>query len=326
MIVKNEEKMLRMTLQDLSKSVDEVILVDTGSTDATVPIAKELGIKVRHFKWIDDFSAARNESLKHATGDWIIWIDADEHIKPDDFIKLKDFLKDASGDAYNLTINECPIGSFSADSFYFKLKVFRSGKGIHFERPINENLFGKSGRPLGSGSGLIKSIPIYHWGNHKSDDEMRKKNHRNIDILKRVAGKRNNDVNCHFLLGNNYKQMEKYENAIAEYKQALALRPRKEVIIIILTSIAGCFFRLNKAKEAYKAALEALKLDDQNSTALNIIASVLLAMGKVDSAIEVLEKSRSVEIEGREHVSLHQRDHVANLLLKEAYQRKNDGK
>jgi len=326
MIVKNEEKMLRMTLPDLVKSVDEVILVDTGSTDATVSIAEELGIKVRHFKWIDDFSAARNESIKHATGEWIIWIDADEHIKPEDFVRLKDFLEDAGGDAYNLTINECPIGSFSADSFYFKLKVFRNGKGIRFERPINENLFSGSGKPLAAGDGLIKSVPLYHWGNHKNENDMRKKNKRNIEILKRVVAKKDNDVNCHFLLGNNYKQMEKYESAILEYDQALSLRPRKEVSIMILTSIAGCYFRLNKAKEAYKTALEALKLDDQNSMALNIVASVLLAMDKVDSAIEVLEKSRSVETEGREYVSLHQRDHVANQLLKEAYMRKNNGK
>src|SRR3989338_5592832 len=78
MITKNEEKYLEQCLNSVKDLVDETIIVDTGSTDKTKEIAKRFNAKVYDFKWADDFSAARNESLKHATKDWILILDADE--------------------------------------------------------------------------------------------------------------------------------------------------------------------------------------------------------------------------------------------------------
>src|SRR3989344_2135515 len=78
MIAKNEEKHLEECLNSVKELVDEVIIVDTGSTDKTKQIAKKFNAKIYDFKWVDDFSAARNESLKHATKDWILVLDADE--------------------------------------------------------------------------------------------------------------------------------------------------------------------------------------------------------------------------------------------------------
>jgi glycosyltransferase involved in cell wall biosynthesis len=60
--------------------VDEVIVVDTGSTDRTVAVAEQMGARVFHFPWVDNFAAARNESLRHATGEWIFWMDADDRL------------------------------------------------------------------------------------------------------------------------------------------------------------------------------------------------------------------------------------------------------
>ncbi|MER3328119.1 MAG: glycosyltransferase, partial [Candidatus Kapaibacterium sp.] len=80
MIVKNEEKMLRGCLESAEKIVDEIVIVDTGSTDRTIEIAKEFGAKVYQFDWINDFAAARNESLRHSNGKWVLYLDADERI------------------------------------------------------------------------------------------------------------------------------------------------------------------------------------------------------------------------------------------------------
>lgn len=90
MIVKNEEKMLPGCLESVRGLVDEIIIVDTGSTDRTIEIAKSYGAKVHNFTWNDDFAAARNESLKHCTGKWILYLDADERIRPINNEKFKE--------------------------------------------------------------------------------------------------------------------------------------------------------------------------------------------------------------------------------------------
>lgn len=79
MIVKNEEKNIRKALTWGKSIVCEQIVVDTGSTDKTVEIAKEMGAKVFHFEWIDDFSAAKNFAIDQASGNWIAFLDADEY-------------------------------------------------------------------------------------------------------------------------------------------------------------------------------------------------------------------------------------------------------
>ena len=79
LIVKNEEKCLRKAVESV-KDADEIIIVDTGSTDKTVEIAKEYG-KAYHQKWAQDFAKARNYSLSKCTKDWVLIIDADEELK-----------------------------------------------------------------------------------------------------------------------------------------------------------------------------------------------------------------------------------------------------
>src|SRR6476660_1021776 len=81
MIVRNEEANLRPCLEPVRSLFHEMIVVDTGSTDRTRLIAAELGARVVEFPWCDDFAAARNESLRHATGDWIFWLDADDRVE-----------------------------------------------------------------------------------------------------------------------------------------------------------------------------------------------------------------------------------------------------
>src|SRR5207237_8743781 len=80
MIVRNEESNLPACLESVRGLFDETVIVDTGSTDRTKEIALGFGARVFDFPWIDDFAAARNEALRHATGDWIFWMDADDRL------------------------------------------------------------------------------------------------------------------------------------------------------------------------------------------------------------------------------------------------------
>src|SRR5258706_2395792 len=89
MIIKNEAARLEACLSSVRDLVDEMVVVDTGSSDASVEIAKRLGARVHRFAWCDDFSAARNEALRHATKDWIFILDADERLLDEDRNKLR---------------------------------------------------------------------------------------------------------------------------------------------------------------------------------------------------------------------------------------------
>ena len=88
MIVRDEENNLPHCLESVRGLFDEIVIVDTGSIDRTKEIAREFGAKVFDFAWIDDFAAARNEVLSHATGDYAFWLDADDVVEPGQREKL----------------------------------------------------------------------------------------------------------------------------------------------------------------------------------------------------------------------------------------------
>jgi hypothetical protein len=158
MIVKNEEKNLVKCLKSVRDIVDEMIIVDTGSTDKTKDIATVFGARVFDFPWTGDFSAARNESLKKATGDWIFVLDADEVLSPSDFPELKTLLNKPSPKpvAYsvstrNYTQNVSVIGWTKNTRQYpeeagvgwvksDKVRLFTRNKKIFFTNPIHETV------------------------------------------------------------------------------------------------------------------------------------------------------------------------------------------
>ncbi|MEQ8172630.1 MAG: glycosyltransferase family 2 protein, partial [Candidatus Eremiobacterota bacterium] len=96
MIVKNEEDTLSDCLESVRGLVDEMIIVDTGSTDRTVEIAEKFGARIFHYKWHDDFGKARNFSLSHARGDWILVMDGDEVFDSSSVWKFRKFLETAT--------------------------------------------------------------------------------------------------------------------------------------------------------------------------------------------------------------------------------------
>jgi len=146
MIVKDEEENLPRLLTSIKGLADEVIVVDTGSKDGTVRVAKELGAKVYHFPWCNDFAAARNESLKRATKDFILWLDADDEVKETEHHKIRSHLRKHPGTGTYL--RTCVEGEGQA----LQLRMFPNHRGIRFEGRIHEQTIG---------SLEAKGIPTY---------------------------------------------------------------------------------------------------------------------------------------------------------------------
>ena len=103
MIVKNEERSLRKCLQAAAGLVDQMIVVDTGSSDRTKSIAEDMGARIFDFDWVDDFSAARNFALEQSDGDWNLVLDGDEYLKSADRKKLEQIILARQGSSRGST-------------------------------------------------------------------------------------------------------------------------------------------------------------------------------------------------------------------------------
>lgn len=134
MIVKNEEASLPKCLASVKGIVDEIVVLDTGSTDRTIEVAREFGAQIHHFKWCNNFSTARNESLQYVTGDWILVLDADEVLVPEVVPTLRREIEHAHRLLINLVRQE--VGA--AQSPYSLIsRLFRNHPDIYFSRPYH---------------------------------------------------------------------------------------------------------------------------------------------------------------------------------------------
>jgi len=142
MIVKNEGNTLEKCLDSIKDIVDEIIIVDTGSTDGTKEIARKYTDAIYDFNWIDDFSAARNFSFDKATKDYLLWLDADDILLPADhtkFMALKETLDD-SVDAFMIKYNTGFDAQGNVTFSYFRERLVKRSNQFHWYEPVHEYL------------------------------------------------------------------------------------------------------------------------------------------------------------------------------------------
>ncbi len=231
LIVKNEEKYIETCLKSLLPVAYEIIVVDTGSSDKTKEIIKGFvgteqcsvptkpQVKVFDFKWQDDYSKARNESIKHVTGDWIFIINADEELTEQTQKHLIPFLKEQpyinQPVAFSLKVIEPQADSVS---MVFKTLLFKSGFDIHFIRPIHEHICREQNDLI-----IAKAdfLTLFHSGNKiRSKEELKKKTEKYIFKLVKLTRETPDPKDNYFFyyhLGNAYSNVEQYNNAIKAY-------------------------------------------------------------------------------------------------------------
>lgn len=140
MIVKNEEKVLARCLQSVQGLADEIVIVDTGSTDATKDIARSFTSQVYDFEWVDDFAAARNFSFSKATKDYIMWLDADDVLLDDDREAFEQLMRtlpentDVVMCRYHTGFDERGKPNF----FYYRERIVRNEAGFFWKGAIHE--------------------------------------------------------------------------------------------------------------------------------------------------------------------------------------------
>ncbi|MGV3614796.1 MAG: glycosyltransferase family 2 protein [Fimbriimonas sp.] len=177
LIVKNEERTLERCLASLAGAVDEIVVVDTGSTDGTVGIARKFGAKLLDFVWKDDFSAARNAALENATGDWILSIDADEWLAHD---AARHFVRSEIQGAGNVAF--VPYVRLADGSGYWANTRLFPREGSRWEYRIHEQVV----LPRRDTVGVFdKEFLFEHDGSRLSEETQAAKSERNGRLLRR---------------------------------------------------------------------------------------------------------------------------------------------
>jgi glycosyltransferase involved in cell wall biosynthesis len=222
MIVKNEERFLGQCLASVKDIADELIVIDTGSTDRTVEIAREYGAQVGHFEWCDDFAAARNASIAPATGDWILFLDADEELSATEKQNLPALLN-----RNNVALIRLPlINAHQGEASHCVVpRLFRNIPTIRFLGCVHEGVYGAFLQVSKEWQMEISlgNLLILHHGYTPEVTAERNKVQRNYDLLVKALKTNPNSAYFNINLGFELRRMDRIDESFEAYEKALNL-------------------------------------------------------------------------------------------------------
>ncbi len=302
MIVKNEEKTLAKCLSSVKPVVDEIIVVDTGSSDRTVDIARAFGARIDTFTWNGDFSAARNRALDLAAGQVIFVMDADEALSPLQYDLFKRLCRRAlrrrrafivntrnytyDGNQINWTANEGHFGTAEAGTGWTpsaKVRIFPKVSGVRYEFPVHEiveHSLEKAGIAM-----KPCDLQIHHYG--KLDrHQARRKGEIYYEIGRRKLAQTGDIPIALKELAVQAAALQKHDEAVALWKRYLAMKPDDPQAYINL-GISFCM--LGDFAAVRRTAEQALRIKPGLKEAQYNLALAELHLGRPGKALEKLE-------------------------------------
>ncbi|RMF02891.1 MAG: glycosyltransferase [Chloroflexi bacterium] len=291
MIVRNEEANLADCIRSAGDFAAEVIVVDTGSTDRTVEIAKSLGARVKHFEWVDDFAAARNESMKDAQGDWIFYLDADDRLSPEEVTRLKNVVASGLADAYR-----CRVVSHVADAgqslnIVYHTRLFRNHRNVWFSGAVHENI---TAAILRQGMTVAQTnVTIQHVGYAGGPEVLRQKARRNGQILQRAIGRHPDDLKLRYYLGVSLYQLADYRAAIGQFEAVIAHPPptlnRDSQLYKAYLLLISAYTHVPAPEKARRTLQRALELFPERRHLWITAGMFYLSQDEPEAAISALE-------------------------------------
>lgn len=304
MIVKNEERYLAQCLASVAPVVDEIIVVDTGSTDRTIAIATLFGADIHHFTWNGSFSDARNYAIAKASGHWILIMDADEALSPRDHEAFRQLI---SGSSSPQTAWSVPIRNYShrahiqgwsandgsypeqeqADGWYpaERVRLFPNDPRIRYEGVVHELL-----EPaLRANRFTIRTAPIiaHHYGEVDGlPENLRDKQLHYYELGKQKLEKNRNDLVALAELAVQAGELERYEEALQLWDRLLTLRPDT---VEALFGKGHALINLKRYGEALEVSRRAVQLDPSHREAAFNYGTCELYAGDPARALAVVE-------------------------------------
>jgi glycosyltransferase involved in cell wall biosynthesis/cytochrome c-type biogenesis protein CcmH/NrfG len=256
MIVKNEEAFLEACLVSVKNFVDEIIIVDTGSTDNTVDIARRFTDRIYFHPWEGSFSTARNQALQYAGCDWILQIDGDEELVEGSGVRLRQTVREAGeADAILLNIISVYSGGRKTARHNFE-RLFRNNGVIHYESIVHNRVVGQTcTKP--------SKIELMHYGYNVEEKKSNEKFVRTVDLLKRQIRETPDDPMPHHYLGTSYLSKGMHKECVEESTLAIRLAERQgnkdSIYLSTHHNAAFAFFHLGEYKNTRDYSLRALK-------------------------------------------------------------------
>jgi tetratricopeptide (TPR) repeat protein len=324
MIVKDEATTLPKCLGSVKNVVDEIIILDTGSQDKTPDIAKQFGAEVHHFKWCNDFSAARNDALKYVTGDWVLVLDADETLTTQIVPHIKEAIQSDSHLLINLVRSE--VGA-EQSPYSMVSRLFRKHPDICFSRPyhalVDDSVSAILAKEPDWQVGYLPEVAILHEGYQKKAIAQQNKyakaqaamesflvNHpddpyvcsklgalyvqtgkiaQGLELLiKGVASKQANDeilYELYYHLGIAYTRLQNPRQAIAHYTAAIKLHIYPMLKLGSYNNLGNLLKAGGDLKYAKAAYETALRIDPNFAAGHYNLGMTQKALGLLNEAI-----------------------------------------
>ena len=260
LMVKNEEKFLPRCLQSIQGLASQIIVVDTGSTDRTVEIAHSFNAEVHSLAWSDDFSAARNAALEHATGDWILMLDADEELPAAQHAKVREHMNNSKAIGYRLPLIN--VGQEN-EGCSFVPRLYRNVPGAFYRGRIHEQVFANL-MAVAKSWGLaitLGSAELLHYGYTKDLVRDRNKVERNLKLLRQAIEECPEDVNLVMNLGLELVRSDDRAGGLERYREAFQMMSDQpahtlvpELREVLLTQFTSELYKIR----AYQEIVEVL--------------------------------------------------------------------
>jgi GT2 family glycosyltransferase/Flp pilus assembly protein TadD len=303
MIVKNEQVNLPRCLKSLKPVIDEIIIVDTGSTDSTREIAELFGARLFEYPWNGDFSSARNVSLKHATGSWILVMDADEVLSEMDYPRFQRIVADSppAGAAYDIVTRNyrtnIGLEKWQANDGMYpgeeagagwtpsnKVRLFPNREGLRFENPVHEMVDATlvaMNIPI-----LQTEIPVHHYGCLDKSRQQRKGEDYYLLGRKKLEQSGGNDFRALCELAVQAGGIGRYQEAVDLWERVLMINPSYP---LALFNLGYALLQLGRFHDSRAASAKAMELDPCLYEAVNNFAICEICVGSTEKAIRILE-------------------------------------
>lgn len=315
MIVKNEEAVIGKCLESIHKQLDEIIVVDTGSSDQTIQIAESYGAKIYSYNWDDDFAAARNYSLEQATSDYILILDADEYFEGDydlqkELATAKDFY---IFQIHNLLDNERYF-------IHSAIRLFTNSPKLRYKNRLHEHLDleGKQNQMKWSKA----AMSIQHTGYQNSAIMDKDKNNRNLNLMIRETKEHPNSYNF-YNLGKAYMAIELYKESADCFAKALIGSDNQTHQVDLLKKWGESLLQLKRSNEALEILYGAVKKYPEHTDVLYVLGEAYYDEKYLKDAASVWIECTKLGNKG-DFISEGVADYLAYTQLAEVYKQEDN--